>query len=392
MTVAATVGGTSLRVHEVLQRWAGAYRERFGTRMPARQIQVLDRILSCRTAARGGSLLYCPACHTYHFHYRSCNDRHCVQCGQPDADQWLFEHQRFLLPTPYFLVTFTVPEALRKWMRSHPRQAYTALFAASAQAMQDLASNPKRLGATLGMLAVLHTWSRTLLYHPHVHYLVPGGGLRADGRAWVPARHRFLFPVKALALRYRTLFGQALEAAAPEALQALPAKVWKQGWVVHCAPAGSGANALAYLARYVFKTATGDRRLELLPDGRLAWPYRDSKTGQSRQVTLQPLEFLRRFLEHVLPQGFHRVRLFGWFHPAARLAFNRVRALLHERPVLTPAQRRTWLQEEETLSPGEPLEALPKPSGCPRCHGPLRCLGSWSAGQIPLRPPERAPP
>ena len=208
----------------------------------------------------------------------------------------------------------------------------------------------------------------------------------------MPARHRFLFPVKVLALRYRTLFRQALAAADPKALEALPTKVWKQRWVVHCAPAGSGANALSYLARYVFKTATGNRILQLLPDGRLCWPYRDSQTGQSRQVRLQPLEFLRRFLEHVLPQGFHRVRLFGWFHPAARLAFNRVRALLQQEPLLTAAQRRSWLNKEETLSPGQPLDAPRQPAVCPRCRGPLLCLGSWRPGQSPLLPPERAPP
>jgi len=389
--LAATSGGTSLLVHEVLLRWAPAYRERFGTRMPSRHLEVLDRILSCRTAARGGSLLYCPSCRTHHFHYHSCNDRHCPRCGQADADQWLADHQRLLLPTPYFLVTFTVPEPLRRWIRSHPQLAYSALFAASSLALQDLASHPKRLGASLGMLGILHTWSRTLLYHPHIHYLVPGGGLSPDRRQWMRTHHRYLFPVRVLAQRFRTLFHAQLAASAPEALTQLPAAIWKQPWVVHCAPAGSGANALRYLARYVFKTATANRLLQILPNGRLRWPYRDSRTGQPRHVDLEPLEFLRRFLEHVLPQGFHRVRLFGWFHPTARKPFHRVRALLHQAPVLTPAEHLTWLQEE-SLSPQEPEHHLQSAPTCPLCQAPLVCLRSWRAGQSPPLPPERGPP
>ncbi len=196
--------------------------------------------------------------------------------GAVDADQWLEQQrQRLLLPVPYFLLTFTVPDALRSWIRSHPELGYSQLFDASAQALQDLVANPQRLGAQLGMLGVLHTWSRTLIYHPHVHYLVPAGGLSPDQRTWISSRPQFLLPVKPLAQHFRTVFRKLLAQQAPEQLVALPARIWKQNWGVHSQPAGSGEKALAYLARYVFKTATGNRNLELLPTGQVLWPYDD---------------------------------------------------------------------------------------------------------------------
>jgi hypothetical protein len=224
-----------------------------------------------------------------------------------------------LLPVPYFLVTCTVPDPLRRWIRSHLENGLDALFAASAQALQDWALQPRRLGAQLGFLGVLHTGSRTLIFHPHVHYLVPGGGLSPDGRSWVAAKAHYLFDVKALGARCRTLFHDTLVQQDPALLQQIPARVWKQKWVVHCQPAGSGENTLRYLSRYVFRTATANRWVSLLPNGRVRWLYRNSTTGREESIDLEPHELLSRFLQHVLPSGYHRVRLFGWLHlPAGR--------------------------------------------------------------------------
>ena len=326
MAAAAQDSGGSLSVHEVLCQWAAAYLDQFGAAMPARQREVLQRLLACRTPALGGALHCCPNCQRYHFSYHSCNDRHCPQCGGLDTQQWLADNAALLLPVNYFMVTFTVPEGLRRWIRSHPSLGYDLLLAASSQALQDLAQNPQRLGATLGLLGVLHTWTRALEYHPHVHFLVPGGGLSLDQRQWIASRPQFLLPVKALSDRCRTLFGQSLRKQMPEALSDIPAKVWQQRWVVHSAAVGSGQSALSYLSRYVFKTATGHRQVQVLPDGRLRWTFRHSATGARQHIYLQPLEFLRRFLQHVLPSGFHRVRRFGWLHPGGRAKFNRVRA------------------------------------------------------------------
>ena len=272
----------------------------------------------------------------------SCNDRHCPQCGQTDADAWLEQQQaRLLFPVPYFLITFTVPQELRPFIRSQMKIGLDLLFAASAQALQDLAGNPKRLGVHLGMLGVLHTWTRTLFFHPHVHYLVPGGGLSLDGRQWIAAPKKFLLPHQPLGDRARTLFRQRLQKKHPELFAQVPEAVWEKHWNVGCQAAGSGQNALRYLSRYVFKTATANRLVPQLPDGQLQWNYHESKTRRFTSIRLEPLEFVRRFLQHILPRGFARVRTFGWLHPAAKVRANRVRALLCQAPRLTPQERHT---------------------------------------------------
>ena len=387
-------GGERLTVQQLLRQVAPAYLERFGLAMPGRQRQVLKRILACRTPALGGQLFECPNCPTFHFRYHSCNDRHCPQCGQTDTDDWLARQRaRLLLPVPYFLVTFTVPAELRPFIRSHQQIALDLLFATSAQALQDLASHRRRLGAQLGMLGVLHTWTRTLVYHPHVHYLIPGGGLSPDGRRWRPARKQFLLYHEALGAHVCTLFQARLRQEHPELFAQVSAKVWKRSWNVGCQAAGSGEKALRYLSRYVFKTATGNRRLKVLPDGQVLWPYRQSKTGKFMVVQLEPREFLRRFIQHVLPRSFARVRTFGWLHPAAKVRGNRVRALLREQPRLTATEQATWQPpadpEPETTPVATPLRGRGAPL-CPCCQQAMRWVGSWYAG-LGLRPPNRPP-
>jgi len=392
VSVPATApGGQCLTVHQWLGRLAPDYLRRFGAAMPARQRQLLHQILSCRTPARGGELFACPDGHGFDYRYHSCNDRHCPQCGQTDADAW-FEHQRqrLLLPTPYFLLTFTLPEPLRLFIRSHLQIGLDLLFAATSQALHDLAANPRRLGAQLGLLGVLHTWSRTLIFHPHIHYLIPGGGLSPDGCRWVPARPQFLLHHQALADHARTLFRLRLQHDHPQLCASVPATVWKTPWNVGAQAAGSGENALRYLARYVFKTATNNRLVPQLPDGRLLWPYRHSQTRKLTTLPLEPQEWMRRFLQHILPPYFARVRTFGWLHPAAKLRLNRVRALLRQNPILTPAEKQTWLpptgpQQEPPLA--QPADtALPRTQRpcaplCPRCHKSMLRLGSWRTQQ-----------
>lgn len=341
----------------------------------------------------GGRLFRCPDCSGFHYRHHSCNDRHCPGCGGTDADAWLERQRgRLLLPVPYFLVTFTVPEEIRRFIRSNQRVALDLLFACSARAMQELAAHPRRLAGQLGMLGVLHTWSRTLIYHPHIHYLVPAGALSLDGRTWKGARRNYLLPVKPLGARMRTLFKKTLKKEHPELFAHVPAKVWKRHWNVDSRPAGSGENALRYLSRYVFKTATGNRDMEQLSDGTVGWRYRESGTGIQRELRLQPMEFMGRFLQHVLPRGFARVRTFGWLHPAAKIRGNRVRALLGRKPTLTQAEKQAWLppddnpdnfeRDPETKPPPVPL--------CPRCQTPLRLLGRWRPA-TPLLLPNRPP-
>lgn len=395
MSPSATApGGQSLTVHQWLGRLAPDYLRRFGPALPARQRQVLDTIRSCRTPARGGALFACPDGHGFDYRYHSCNDRHCPLCGQTDADAWLArQRQRLLLPAPYFLITFTVPEPLRLFIRSHLQIGLDLLFGASAQALQDLAQNPKRLGAQLGMLGVCHTWSRTLIFHPHVHYLIPGGGLSPDGRHWIAAK-KFLLHHRALGDHCRTLFKARLQKHHPDLLGQVPPSVWHTPWNVGAQAAGSGENALRYLARYIFKTATGNRLIQQLPDGRLHWPYRDSQSRQLTALALEPHEWLRRFLQHILPRHFARVRTFGWLHPAAKVRLNRVRALLHQKPFLTPAEQDPWQPPPEPepapafpqrstpmnreQAPMNREQALnPQPVLCPHCHQPMLRVGAW---------------
>lgn len=393
MSLATGDGGESLSVHQLLRNLAPDYWKRFDSSMPGRHRQVLKKILSCRTPALGGQLFACPDCRAFHYRYHSCNDRHCPQCGQADADDWFKRQQaRLLLPTPYFLVTFTVPEALRLFIRSHQQIALDLLFGCSAQALQDLAANPRLLGAQLGMLGVLHTWSRTLLFHPHIHYLIPGGGLSPDGRQWMAARPKFLLPVKVLGAHLRTLFKTRLQKEHPEFFAKVPAKVWKRHWNVDSRAAGSGQNALRYLSRYVFKTATSNRKVQLLAEGQVRWNYRESQTGRHTSITFQPLEFMARFLQHILPRAYTRVRTFGWLHPAAKVRANRVRALLGQSPVLTPAEEHAWNSppDPQLELPGDPTLVVCSAPLCPRCQQEMRLVASWHGGQVllyPKRPP-----
>lgn len=391
MNAPTSGAGGSLTVQQLLRQLAPAYTQRFGASMPGRHRQVLKKILSCRTPALGGRLFQCPDCPGFHYRYHSCNDRHCPQCGGTDAEDWLARQQaRLLLPVPYFLVTFTVPAELRRVIRSHQQITLDLLFASSARALQDLAANPRRLGAQLGMLGVLHTWSRTLIYHPHIHYLVPAGGLSPDGRRWIASRRKYLLAIKPLGAHFRTLFKTALQKEHPELFAQVPAKVWKRHWNVDSRAAGSGENALRYLSRYVFKTATGNRQIQQLPDGQIRWNYRESKTGKQTSLKLQPMEFMARFLQHTLPSGFARVRTFGWLHPAAKLRANRVRALLRQQPLLTRAEKETWHPPdhiEPEIQPGKVLAPTPL---CKICQRPMRLLGRWTPGTLllyPKRPP-----
>jgi Putative transposase/Transposase zinc-binding domain len=394
MASATGDGGPSPTVHQLLRQLAPEYLERFGSAMPGRHRQVLKKILSCRTPALGGHLFRCPSCPGFDYRYHSCNDRHCPQCGQTDADDWLQRQRaRLLLPTPYFLLTFTVPQELRMIIRSHLQITLDLLFAVSSQALQVLAGNPRRLGAQLGMLGVLHTWSRTLIFHPHIHYLIPAGGLSPDGRCWVASRKKFLLRIEPLGAHVRTLFKDRLLQDHPEIFAKVPAKVWKRHWNVDSRAAGSGENALRYLSRYVFKTATSNRQLQRLPDGQVRWPYQDSQTARQTSIALQPLDWMSRFLQHILPAGFARVRTFGWLHPAAKVRGNRVRALLRQKPLLSPAEQQAWdpLGDFHPDPPQAPQLKVCSVPLCPRCQQPMRLIGSLERRPLLLRLPNRPP-
>jgi hypothetical protein len=220
------------------------------------------------------------------------------KCQNEQANEWLQEQKDLLLPTHYFLVTFTLPAELRALARTHQKTIYNLLFRASSQALRQLAQDPRFIGARLGMVGVLHTWTRQLLYHPHVHYIVTGGGLTDDGR-WRSARKDFLVPVKALSVIFRAKFRDELKKFALSALE--NPRVWINDWVVHSEAVGSGQQAFKYLAPYIFRVALSNNRILKLQHGAVTFSYKESATDQLKRCTVTAEEFIRRFLQHVLP-------------------------------------------------------------------------------------------
>jgi len=299
------------------------------------QRRALLAIRRCRTPALGGHVYRCTDCAGTDFAYHSCNHRACPRCGGAATAAWTARQEARLLPVAYFLVTFTLPAELRPAVKARPDLLHDLLFRESAAALQQLAAEPRLLGAELGFTGVLHTWGRQLQHHPHVHFVVPGGGL--NGRQWVHARQPdWLLPVAKLAAEFRRRFEGALRASAPALHAAVPAGTWRSRWVVHSLPAGSGANVVRYLARYVGRTAIGDERIVAADEQTVTFRYTDSATQEKKECTLEAAEFLRRYLQHVLPPGQHRVRSFGWLHPAAKARRMVVETLL-AKPIVIAA-------------------------------------------------------
>ena len=327
----------------------------------------MQDIAQCRTAVLGGQLYFCNQCQEQRYSYHSCKNRHCPKCQNQQAHQWLAEQQNLLLPVPHFLVTFTLPAELRAVARSHQKLCYNLLFRASAAALLKLAEDPRFLGARLGMVGVLHTWTRQLLYHPHVHYIVTAGGLTRDGR-WRSSRKDFLVPVKALSPIFRAKFRDQLKKT--ELFKQVRQQAWKKKWVVHSEPVGSGEAAFQYLAPYIFRVALSNNRLRQLHDGQVTFAYKESATDQVKRCTLPAQEFIRRFLQHVLPNRFIKVRYYGLLSPAQRQRLQQARQLL---PVTTGKLKPKAVT---TLDPRPPLS-------CPLCHGPLTLLGPIARGRAP---------
>lgn len=360
---------------EIVQQYGDEYQEKFGHRLLPSHRRTLNDIAHCRTVTFGGHVYRCDDCDETHYQYHSCQNRHCPQCQHHAGQQWLANQQALLLPVPYFMVTFTLPSALRTVARRNQRVVYNLLFRTAAAALKKLAWDPRYVGAQIGMVAVLHTWGRNLSYHPHVHYLVPAGGLSADGQQWVASHHNFLVPVRALSRLFRAKFRDALQKT--DLFDQVPSQTWDNDWVVHCRPVGDGTHAFKYLAPYIFRVAISNNRILKVADGKVTFRYRASDTGQTRICTLTAEEFLRRFLQHVLPKGFVKVRYYGLFSPAQRYLL----AIL-----------RLWLDtsEPETIVTDEPSnttdDSQPESTVfCPICGQVMRLVQT-------LRPRPRCPP
>jgi len=368
---------------EIFRAHGEEYRARFAERMSLDQLRAMRDIEACHTAAAGEALWRCPRCGKRHFTFLGCGNRHCSGCGATRAEQWRRKHSALLLPgVVYHLIGFTVPAGLRRAIRSHPRELLELLMRLSSSTLLEVCANPKWLGARPGLTAVLHTWTRQYEYHPHVHYIATGGGIDDQGR-WMEAHPKFLVPIHALSAVFRARFRDALYEQYPEIFAQIKPSVWKhKNWVVHSKPVGAGETTLAYLARYVYRVALSERAILRHQPDCITLRYRKSDTNQPRILRLAPQEFIRRFLQHVLPSGFRKIRYFGLHHSS-------------KRPLLKLLQAAMAIRDGLPLPAPPPAEESFVPS-CPDCHSPMRFEGRVSAYRraslFPAATQTRGPP
>jgi hypothetical protein len=367
-----------LEVADIFRLHGAAYRARFGKRLLLHHERALRDIEACRTTYFGGHVKQCDHCGRKVYAYHSCGNRHCPKCHGNQTERWLEKQRARLLPCTYYLLTFTLPSELRPLARAHPKAVYGLLMSSAAAALQKLSLDPRYVGARIGCLGVLHTWTRAMLYHPHVHLLVTAGGLSADGLQWiVPKNPAYLLPVRALSVIFRAKVCAALKKAG--LLHEVPSKLWKKGWVVHCQPAGRGHRVLEYLGRYVFRIAISNSRLERIEDGQVTFHYRDNRTQLVRRVTLPALEFIARFLQHVLPQGCTKVRYYGIWSSSCRKQLDQARALLIAAPASTAV-------DTAPVASSDIAASATSQTDCPNCR-----IGHLIVVEI-LRPRRRFPP
>jgi hypothetical protein len=367
-----------LELADIFRAAGPAYRHAYGERMPPSHRRAMHDISSCRTPALGGSLYACDACGTLQYRYHSCRNRHCPKCQEDRTQAWLERMRARLLPCDHYLLTFTLPQELRALARAHQKQVYSMLLRQAAAAVQTLADDPAWVGGTLGTLAVLHTWSRTLEYHPHAHLLVTAGGLSEDGTAWIkPAHPRFLMPGYALSQIFRKKMHDRLTRAGL-GLDLDPG-VWQRAWTVHVHQIGRGQHAVRYLSRYVYRVALTNHSLERFANGHVTFRYTHARTHETRLLTLPVQRFIARFLQHVLPRGFTKVRSYGLLSPARRNDLERARLLLE---LHTAA---THITPHAAATPVTPSASSPRTPCCPACQQPTLHF-------VQRLPRSRAPP
>lgn len=391
----------SLEVADILRAHGEAFRRAHAGRLSLGQLKVMSAIEACRTAELGGHVARCEACERLAVSYNSCRNRHCPKCQGQAAQAWLEERQADLLPVPYFHVVFTLPAPMAAIAFQNKALVYGLLFKAAAQTLTTIAADPKHLGARIGLIGVLHTWGSALTHHPHVHCIVPGGGVSPDGQRWVACRKGFFLPVRVLSRLFRRLFIEKLAAAHaqgalsffgelagladPQVFAAHLAPLRRTEWVVYAKPPfGGPAAVLAYLARYTHRVAISNHRLVSLDDHAVRFRWKDYRTADAatgavkiKTMALSPNEFIRRFLLHVLPAGFHRIRHYGFLAKGPQApALDQLRSLI------------TAQAAEPAASPPEPeapaAEPPPaEPRACPCCGGALRLVEVFSRGQPP---------
>jgi hypothetical protein len=391
----------ALEVADIFRGHGAAWRAANAGRVSLGQLKVMSAIERCRTAALGGHVARCEDCDHTVIAFNSCRDRHCPKCQGTAARDWLADREAELLPVPYFHVVFTLPGGIADIAYHNKAVIYDLLFKASAETMLTIAADPKHLGAKIGFISVLHSWGSAMTHHPHIHMLVPGGGLSADGNRWVACRPHFFLHVRVLSRRFRRRFLEMLTEAHgagrlsffndhqtladKTAFQAYLKPLRKIDWAVYAKdPFAGPRQVLAYLARYTHRVAISNRRLIAVDDRSVTFTwknYRIEGAGRYTTMTLPVHEFIRRFLLHVFPKRFHRIRSYGMLANGHRAAF-----VAKARELLAMAT--------EELTPGN--EAAEKADGpdrlCPCCGGRMIIIETFEPGCSPRHHPPRAPP
>jgi hypothetical protein len=397
----------AIELADIFRRHGPAWRNANAGRVSLAQLKVMSAIESCRTAALGGHVERCDDCSHVRIAYNSCRNRHCPKCQAIAAKEWLAEREAELLPVPYYHVVFTLPAAIGDIAYQNKAVIYDILFKAAAETLITIAADPKHLGARIGLTAVLHTWGSALTHHPHVHIIVPGGGISPDGTRWIACRPGFFLPVRVLSRLFRRLFLEKLSAAYlggqlqffghraaladPKAFKDHLAPLRRAEWVVYAKrPFGGPEAVLAYLSRYTHRVAIANSRLIAFDDSGVTFKWKDYRAKEHQRgkepapakagvMTLAVEEFIRRFLIHVLPSGFHRIRHYGLFANGGRADnIARARQLLH-----VPEPQR---QPGDT---GSADDGDPQPSShpCPCCGGRMIVIETFERGCTPRHQP-----
>ena len=388
----------TLEIAGIFRMHGSAYRRANAGHVSLSQLKVMSSIEACRTEALGGHVAACTKCDHHHIAYNSCKNRHCPKCQGPAARDWMAARAEDLLPVEYFHLVFTLPAEIARIAYWNKRAVYGLLFRASAKTVATIAADPKRMGAKVGMTSVLHTWGSALTHHPHIHMIVPGGGLSPDGTRWVSCKPGFFLHVRVLSRLFRRLFiegllalhragelaffGDLLGLSNPHTFAAYLAPLRKKEWVVYAKPPFGGPEAvLAYLSRYTHRVAISNSRIISADATTVAFKWKDYrvKSGERQKVMrLATPEFIRRFLIHVLPDGFHRIRHYGLLASGNRKAkIAKVRLLLGAEVV------------ENQSPPTAEIIPLILREQCPDCGGQMRIIETFRRGQ---KPQTRAPP
>lgn len=391
-----------LEVADIFRHHGDAYRRAHDGRLGRVERRTMSAIELCRTAELGGHVEGCSSCGAIRVAYNSCRNRHCPKCQGQACRDWLAAREAELLPVPYFHVVFTLPDEIAAITFQNKAAVYAILFRTAAETLRTIAADPRHLGAEIGLIAVLHSWGQNLHYHPHIHCIVPGGGVSPDDTRWVSCRPGFFLPVRVLSRLFRRLFLEELRTAfeggklsffgdiagltEPAAFTRLLAKVRRLDWVVYAKPPfGGPRQVLAYLGRYTHRVAIANSRLIGMDDDRVAFRWKDYRQGgRTKVMTLDVHEFIRRFLLHTLPDGFHRIRHYGFLangHRAAKLEQCR-RLLAAPRQDALEPDAESGAVAVETLA----TETLATAHRCPGCGGAMITLAIWRCGQAPPRP------